>query len=139
MRDLEERYCALFHTGLHQHGIELFDGARDLRQRCRAQNCVQLLHASVDRGRRLELQIFRGLLALLRQFTLQGLPAALQKVMHPRHLAAVLIVAAALKAGRQAHFHLGIHAAGKAGIRIQIEIAAPQQSLAALDYAHAAS
>ena len=43
-------------------------------------------------------------------------------VFDPRGLGGVLLIRAAFEAGRQAHLHLGVNAAGKGGIGIQVEI-----------------
>ena len=78
------------------------------------------------RGGGFKLQLLAEPLALSFQLAHQRLPAAFKKTLHPRRLVAILLVAAAFEAGRQAHLHLGINAAGKRRIRIQLEIAAPQ-------------
>src|SRR5579859_6493199 len=76
-------------------------------------------------GGRLKLHLGRGVLALRLHLPLQRLAARVQKTLDPNDLRTVFVIGAAAKAGRQAHLHLGIDAAGKFRIGMQVFDAAP--------------
>src|SRR5271157_5321426 len=72
----------------------------------------------------LEIEVRRSLIALSLDLPHQRLAAALQVLLHAPNLSRILLVGATFEARRQAHLHLGINAAGKGGIGIQVEGAA---------------
>ena len=97
--------------GLHHHAVQFVETAHDLRQL--RGGGLHLLQASVQGGGSLEIEIGRGVVALPLDLAHQRLPVGFEKLLHASHFGGVFLVGASLEAGRQAHLHLGINAAGK--------------------------
>ena len=74
--------------------------------------------------RAFEVQVRRRLVPLALGLPQQRTAAAFEEFLHTRNLGGVLLVGAALETRRQAHLHLGINAAGKGRIGIQVVDAA---------------
>src|ERR1039458_2533534 len=71
-------------------------------------------------GGGLEMEIGGGVVPLPLDLAHQRVPAAFEKLLYAPHFGRVFLVAASLEAGRQAHFHLVINAAGE--LRVGMEI-----------------
>ncbi len=80
---------------------------------------LELLQNRVDGGCGLEVQVGGGAVALGGQLAGQRFAARVEKGHHARGFVGVQLVGAALEAGRQAHLHLGIDAAGMGRVGIE--------------------
>ncbi len=85
------------------------------------------LHLRMKRGGGFKLEVRGGLVALRLENHEAALAAGGQKAFDGGGFFGIALVGAALVAGREAHLHLGIDAAGMAGIGIEIVGAAAQQ------------
>src|SRR3954463_7070027 len=85
----------------------------------------ELLHTCVDCGGVLELHCRAGGFALAFYLPAERCSAGIQITLHARDFYLVGVVSAALEAGREAHLHLRVHAAGEGGVGIKVEIAPP--------------
>ena len=80
--------------------------------------------AGVQGGGAFEGQTGGGLIALRGDFAHQGVSAAVEVGLHAGDFVAVVIVGAALEARGEAHFHLGINAAGEGRVGMKVVDAA---------------
>ena len=108
---------------LHHDCGQLIDAAHDFGKL--PEHRLEFFHASVQRRGAFKFQTGRGLLALRAYLPHQGVAAAVEVGLHPGHLGVVVLVGAALEAGRETHFHLGVDAAGKLRVGMEIVHAAP--------------
>ena len=117
---VDEEKCHRFGDGrrLHHDCGELIDAVHDLGKL--AEHGLEFFHAGVQGGGVFKFQTGRGLLALRGYLPHQRVAAAVEVGLHAGDFAVVVVVGAAFEAGGEAHFHLGIDAAGK--LRVGMEI-----------------
>ena len=87
---------------------------------------LRLLHLRVQGGRLLELHRFRCSIARACDLGQQRSSLRLQIALHRGRLLRIPLVRASLEAGRKAHLHLGVDAAGERGVWLQVVGAAAQ-------------
>src|SRR5215470_9614630 len=68
----------------------------------------------------LEIQVLRGLVALMRDLAHQRLAAAIEIGLHPDHFVVIFVMAASFEARCKAHLHFRVDASEKCGIGMQI-------------------
>ena len=113
--------CIFFRGSLKNDGVEIFETPREFRQP--AQRFRRFLDAAMDRGGALEIERLARRLALALEFRRERGAARGQKRDHAAQFGVVFLLRASRKARREAHFHLGIHAAGIAGIAANLDLA----------------
>src|SRR5580658_4034554 len=112
-------------AGLQDDGAELAEWADELGGE-RA-DLLDALHLCMDLRGRFEFKIGGGLFALSAEMDETAFAARSQKTFYRSGLFCVALVGAALVARSEAHFHLGVDAAGIARVGIEIEGAAAQE------------
>src|SRR5262249_11835400 len=104
---------------------ELRNRPHQFRQAGGAEQGFHSFQPAMMRSSVFELELFGSTVPLRRDLPHQRAAAALEKRPHAAYLLRILLVSAALEAGRQAHFHFGINAAGKRRVGVEVEITAP--------------
>ncbi len=112
-------------AGLKNDGAKFAERADKLGGEC--VHGFNALHVSVKLGGGFKGEIGRSLIALSAQSDEPAFAARREKAFDSRRFLSVALVRAALEAGREAHLHLGINAAGIARVWIQFKCAAAQQ------------
>src|ERR1700730_8502782 len=90
-----------------------------------AQDGVKFFYSSVNRSRVFKCQPTRRAFALGRKLALQRVSGGIKISLNPIHFGHIFVIAAALEARSQAHFHFGINASGEFWVGMQIVDAAP--------------
>ena len=120
--DREHSDRLVFGGTLQNYGIEILDTPRQFWTA--AQDFVELLDFFVERRGALEVQLLAGFFALFFNSSTHRAAARFQKAHEPLDLDVVLLFAAPREAGREAHLHFGIQAAGESGIAADFDLAA---------------
>ena len=125
LRDREKVHLLGSAARLNHHTAKLAERARSVRHL--RGHCFHFFVALVQRGGLLELEcICRS--SPFRGYALQETPAPrAQEIANGNSLFRIALVGAALVAGREALLHLGIKAAGKGWIGVEVFRAAAQQ------------
>src|SRR5215469_12855788 len=71
-------------------------------------------------GRLFEGEFGGGVVTSLLDFANERMAGAIEELLNPRDLGAVLVVGAALEARRETHLHFGVDAAGETGVGMKV-------------------
>jgi hypothetical protein len=108
---------------LQNYGIEILYAPRQFRTA--AQDFVELLDFLVKRSGALEVQLLAGFFAFFLNGSTHRTAARFQKTHKALDFDVIFLLAAPREAGRQAHLHFGIKAAGERWITADFDLAAP--------------
>src|SRR5215469_2162689 len=120
--DPEESYRFSEMAGLNNQGRKLVETLNHFWQL--PDHWLQLLQPRMDGGGLFECQVGRGCAPLSRELAGQRISAGIEIGLCTADFGGISLIRAALEAGREAHFHLGVDAAGKRGIGMKIVDAA---------------
>src|SRR6267154_4084909 len=110
-----------FRGALQNHGVQILDAPREFR--LPAQDFVEFLDFFVERGRAFEIQLLAGFLTLFLDRGTERASAGFKELHQAPHFHVVFFLSAAREAGREAHSHFGVEAAGESGISADFNLA----------------
>src|SRR5580658_2765024 len=119
--DGEDADGLLFGGALKNYGVEIGDAAREFG--AEAQRGIEFLDALVKLRGALEIEIGAGAFAVGLDRGAQRVAVGVEKLYEALNFSVVFLFGAAGEAGREAHFHFGIDAAGERGIAANFDLA----------------
>ena len=120
--DGEDADGLVFGGALKDDGVEIIDAAGKLG--AETQRVVDFFDAFVKLRGALEIEIGAGALAVGFDERAERVAVGVEKLHEPLDFGVVLLFGTSCKAGREAHFHFGIDAAGESWIATDFDLAA---------------